>query len=244
MDNKAYEIMDNIEEIHWWYTGRREILRKVLNKFITKKPKILDIGCGTGGNFSLLRKYGTIRGIEYSELAIKKARKKFPNIDIKKGSLPNDFPIKNERYDLITMFDVLEHINDDQKSLEIVYNYLNNNGRLVITVPAFNFLWSKSDEVQFHKRRYTKKQLLEILKKNNYQIEFSSYFNFFLFFPVYFGKFLIRCDKNYTTNKEMEIKSKLLNKLLYIIFKCESYFLPNIKFPFGVSIIIVAKRIL
>ena len=158
MEKEAYKIMDDREEIHWWYLGRREILRKVIKKYLKNNMNILDIGCGTGRNLALLQSFGKVKGIEYDESSVIKAQKKFPNIEIKKGELPNKLNLnKDEIFDLITLFDVLEHIEDDRKSLEILYEYLSENGKLILTVPAFDFLWTKSDEVQFHKRRYRKK---------------------------------------------------------------------------------------
>lgn len=93
------------------------------------------------------------------------------------------------------MFDVLEHVEDDRKSLEVLYEYLSENGKLILTVPTFDFLWTKSDEVQFHKRRYRKKELTNLLKNIGYRIDYSSYFNFFLFIPAILGKILMRFDK-------------------------------------------------
>ena len=243
MEKEAYKIMDDREEIHWWYLGGGEILRNVIKKYLKNNMNILDIGCGTGRNLALLQSFGKVKGIEYDESSVIKAQKKFPNIEIKKGELPNKLNLnKDEIFDLITLFDVLEHIEDDRKSLEVLYEYLSENGKLILTVPAFDFLWTKSDEVQFHKRRYRKKELTNLLKNIGYKIEYSSYFNFFLFMPTVMGKILMRFDKYYTVNKEMKMTNKYLNKILYFIFKSESYFIPKLKYPFGISVVIVAKK--
>lgn len=242
--------MSIAEEQHWWYKGRKDIIEKILKKVIRSRNMsssltILDIGCGTGGNYPSLSKHGKVTGVETDIYAIDIAKKKYPDLKIIQGSLPNISVLDADgakKYDCITLLDVLEHITMEKEALLDIRNLLDDNGMLLITVPAFMFLWSKSDIVAFHKRRYTKKLLKRSLEDTGYNIYFLSYFNFFLFFPALLGKKYIKNKKKYRASEEMQIHNNIINEIIYHIFKMEASFLPRFKFPFGVSLMAVAEK--
>lgn len=246
LENKAYEVMNCNEKEFWWYRARRIIIRKILNEYLKEKPnaQILDIGCGTGGNLSMLSQYGNVEGVEMYQPAIQMAKQKCPRYKIFQGSLPWDLNVDNNKnYDLITAFDVLEHVDKDVESVEVLYNLLNEKGGLlIITVPAYNFLWSQSDVTGLHKRRYTKKQLERILSSSGFKVRYISYFNFFLFIPSAIGKLLLRFKKNYSADEETIVHSKRINYMLFCIFAKESAFIPEYGFPFGSSIVAVVQK--
>ena len=139
------------------------------------------------------------------------------------------------------MLDVLEHIDDDEKSLNVLKGYANNNGKLLITVPAYQFLWSTHDEIHHHKRRYTAKYLNEIITNNGWKLEYISYFNSFLF-PLAIIDRIRKIIFPLPDDNKLKIPNKIVNYIFEKIFCLESNFIGRLSFPFGLSIIAVAKK--
>lgn len=244
MKKQIYYDMTELEKNHFWFVARRKIIETVLGRFInlqnSKNLDVLEIGSGTGGNLKYFSEYfPKIKGIEPDKDALKLSKEKI-KLEIKSGGLPDDLPYKNQKFDIIFLFDVLEHINKDFKSLAKIKNRLKKGGLLFITIPAFKFLWSQHDTDHQHYRRYTKKDIKTILKKNNYKVLYSSYYNFLLS-PLIIGtrflKKLLRI-KSSDTKKP----NKFINYLLQKIMSFERYLLKYISLPFGISIITVAKN--
>jgi len=241
MDKEIYTQMSLLEDKHWWFVGRRKIIKSVLDKFY-KKPasnKILEIGCGTGGNLPLLSKYGALTAIELCDEAIAIAAKK--NIcPVHKGSLPDNLQLV-DKFDLICMLDVLEHIEDDSGALNNVASQLNFNGMLLITVPAYMFLWSAHDEIHHHHRRYTRKRLEDIIVKSGLKIKYSTYFNTLLF-PIVYSVRLVGKLVNKNQASDANMPSPIVNQLLQYIVQLENLILKLITLPFGVSILVIAEK--
>jgi SAM-dependent methyltransferase len=240
MQESAYIEMYQCEDTHWWFSARRVILKKILDSFIAKQAQqtILELGCGTGGNLALLNQYGEVFALEANQSACDMAKTRAIG-NIKQGFLPN-IPFENN-FDLICLFDVLEHIDDEIAVLNTIKQKLNTKGQLLLTVPAYQFLWSAHDVAVNHKRRYTQKSLLALLKQAGFTIQYASYFNTWLFPLIY----IIRLIHNITQKKQgtdVAMPSPFMNKLLFFIFKSEAYLLPHITLPFGVSIIVSATK--
>ena len=153
MDSDSFLEMSRFEKNHWWFFGRRKILELFLKKIKLKKnAKILEIGWGTGSNLKILKNYGLVSAMEPSEDAINYLRKKdLTGINFNKGKCPEDINFE-DKFDLICMFDVLEHIEEYKETLSNIIKGLKNNGRLFITVPAYLWLWSRHDIILMHKR--------------------------------------------------------------------------------------------
>lgn len=229
------------EDNHWWFAGRRKILESVLDKFYkyTTDGNILEVGCGTGGNLALLSKYGRLTAVELNDEAIAAAANR--NIcPVRKGSLPDNLPI-NDQFDLICLLDVLEHIENDAQSLNKLASRLNADGMLLITVPAYQFLWSAHDDIHHHKRRYTRKQLEGLILNSGLTIRYSTYFNTLLF-PIAYSLRLINnlANKNWASGVNMP--SPAVNWILQHIFQLEIPLLKRMSLPFGVSILVIAKK--
>ena len=241
MERESYNDMYIHEDVHWWFTARRSILQKVLNQHCRyNNPKnILEVGCGSGGNLQMLKEYGDLFAMELDDNTREVANRR--NIcNVKKGVLPNDIPF-DDRFDLICIFDVLEHIDDDLATLKSLRKKLNQKGTLFITVPAYMFLWSAHDEANHHKRRYTRKQLIDIVSESGLSVTYTSYFNTILF-PIIATVRIINSILNKKTGSDVNLPSKAVNNLLKKIFSFEKTLLPTISFPFGVSIILIAKN--
>ena len=149
-----YRIFFEIQKKHWWFVTKKKIVLETiaLNMGISKDFTILDIGCGSGLMLNSLERIGVTSGMDMSDEAISFSQEIFSGT-IKKGSLPSDVPYPNNQFDLITALDVIEHIDDDQASLEKIRDLLKKNGKCILTVPAYMCLWSKFDELNEHKRR-------------------------------------------------------------------------------------------
>ncbi len=242
MDIRAYKQMSEVEEFHWWHAGKRLIIGNLLKKFLNKKiVKALDIGCGTGFNLVWLQQFSTdVCGLEFSDEAIKFAKRRSPSLSIFKSRFPEDNI--SDKFDLITMLDVLEHIDNEKDSIKKLNDLTKKDGLVVITIPAFNFLWSEHDSLLQHKRRYTIGKLKQIFKNSGLKIEFISYYNAILFLPI----LIYRLFKNLFNIKfglaDDFMPNKYLNKILGFIFYLESLALNFIKLPCGVSIICVLKK--
>jgi SAM-dependent methyltransferase len=153
----------------------------------------------------------------------------------------NELPIKTESVGLIIAMDILEHLEDDTNGIVECYRALNKGGILIVTVPAFNSLWGIQDDVTGHKRRYLKKEILDKLKRGGFDILKSSYFNFFLFLPILIGRRLMHFF-GLKVESENRINFPMLNSLLKAIFSIEPHVLKYFLFPFGVSILCIAKK--
>jgi len=238
MDVAEYQKMYELEGKYWWWVGRRRILRSILNKLNLDSAAILDVGCGTGINLNCLRDYGTITGVDISEYAIDFCKKRGFN-NVSQGDAEKlDF--EDSTFDLITALDLLEHL-DDNKALGEFHRVLKLGGYLVVTVPAFNFLWSQHDEALHHQRRYTKDRLRRVLECQGFAIEKLSYWNTFLFLPIAALRLARKHMKNREIKTDVEELPDIVNSFLAVILRYESYLLAHINLPFGVSVLCVAR---
>ncbi len=235
LQKKEFEKMYGLEKSHWWFKSRRNLILGLLKK-TQHRGFIMDIGCGTGYNlFCLQKMFRKAIGIDVSKDALLFAKTRqtmsLALADVKK------IPIKYNSADVVLALDVIEHVENDDDAIKEIRSILKKNGTLVLTVPAFGFLWSKHDDILHHKRRYNKKSIDELLAKNGFKLEKISYWNFALFLPVLFYKAL---NLNATDIKKT---NKLLNALLSLALSLDNLLIKYINLPFGVSIVAKAKRL-
>lgn len=245
MEKKAYEIVNDIQKRHWWFAARRNILFSILEKKYEKysEGSVLDIGAGSGGNFDLLSRFGVVTGVEMDKDALGYCKKNNLMGNFYHGFLPDGLPVEitRKKYNLIAMLDVLEHIEDDSGALNTICRLNDKEGMLLITVPAYQWLFSQADEFAWHKRRYTKKQLCSKLEKSGYSIVYSTYYNTLLFPLAFISRM---CSKRRGANivkKELTIIPGI-NLILKTVFSFERILIPMIKFPFGLSICVLAEK--
>lgn len=245
MDKSLYDQFYKIEADHWWFAARREIVLNLIERYIPAKSgnAILDVGCGAGMMIEYLKSFGHVRGLDFSEEAVRYGNLRMGNDTvIQLGNLSEDVPFENESYSLITLLDVIEHIDDELNALKTVCRLLRQEGLLVCTVPAYQFLWSGHDVLNHHKRRYTRKELKKIIIASGFEIEKISYFNSFLAPFVLLSRFISSSQKRMEPKSDFKIYPQGLNTLLKKIFLTEKYLLPYISFPFGISLICVARK--
>ena len=241
MQDHYYTATYNVELNHWWYRVRRKIINSIIEKEAKEKKRgldILDIGCGTGALINELQKYGKVVGIDRSEEALNFCRERGIT-DVKLGSAAK-IPESDKKYDAVMALDLLEHLDDDREAMREIKRVLRPDGIAIIFVPAFMFLWGVTDVASEHKRRYTKKELISKLTKEGFEIKRASYFNTFLFPPIAFVRLL---SKLYSPKRKSDFITGdgFLNELLYRIFLLEALTLKFANFPFGVSIMAIAK---
>jgi len=244
MQQHTYEIMNRVEDSHWWFVGRRAILEEFLRQIVQnpkskiQNPKILDVGCGTGANLEMLANFGEAEGVDVSEDALEFCRAK--GLKTHKG-LAEKLPFADESFDLVTALDVVEHLDDDVAGLKEMNRVLKKDGKTLIFVPAFMWLWGVQDDISNHRIRYTRAQIVERLEKAGFEIERATYANWTFFAPILAGRTLMKIT-GIKPESENNVNISALNGIFGKLFSAERFWLKRANFPFGVSIVIVAKK--
>jgi len=218
----------------WWESARREIVQGRMKEIITGDMNILEIGAGYGGMTGMLSGFGTVNAIEpYADAA------SYLQSNLKVSTYQGTFESFTgaESYDLVTCFDVLEHIEDDKRALIKMAALVNDQGYLVLTVPAYKFLWNRHDEINHHYRRYSKKELIRKIPRG-LQIKKVSYFNTLLFPMAILDKLVLSRNKRSSSFNP----NPAVNGILHRIFSAEKTILRFLDFPFGVSILLIAQK--
>lgn len=230
-----------IETEHFWFKSRRRYIRQLL-KNSPKDFKILDIGCSSGILLNELIEDGFKRenlyGIDVSEKAI---------ANCKQNGIQNAFIMDaqeitlQEKFDVIIASDCLEHLQEDDKALKNWYNLLKEDGAIFVFVPAFMSLWSQHDEVNLHYRRYTLLQLKQKMQASGFKIKKSSYWNFFLFVPIWLVRQIGKLQKRKENTGDLN-GIPATNSILLGLISFENKLLKKVSFPFGVSAFCIATK--
>ncbi len=244
MEQHTYAIMNRVEDSHWWFVGRRAILESFLEticdelRITNHELRILDVGCGTGANLEMLADFGQAEGVDVSDDALEFCRTK--GLKARKG-LAEKLPFADESFDIATALDVVEHLDDDIAGLKEMRRILKKGGKTLIFVPAFMWLWGVQDDVSNHRIRYTKKQIVERLQKAGFEVERATYANWTFFAPILGGRTLMKLT-GIKPESENNVNVSALNGIFGKIFSAEKHWLKRADFPFGVSIVVVAKK--
>jgi ubiquinone/menaquinone biosynthesis C-methylase UbiE len=243
MDEKVYHKNFEVEESYWWFVARNKIIKDIIQKYcqLPKGSTILDIGCGTGSFAKGISEDYIVHCLDTSPLALKYC--KMRGLQNLYNCTVQEFQPLDLKINTVTMLDVLEHIEDDRSVVRRVYELLEVNGYFVATVPAYKWLWSGHDVLHQHWRRYRSNEIINILKKEGFRILYHTYFDTLLF-PVAALKRIIQKFFN-INNKNIEPVDpvpNIINKIFTGIFSIERYLIPKIKFPFGLSILVVAVK--
>ena len=218
----------------WWNKARSEIVFECMKNCVRCNSSILDVGAGYGGMVDMLNKFGLVAAVEPFGDAAKYLREYY---GIKVYNTAFDHFKETEQYDIVTGFDVMEHIEDDRQALLKMTSLVKKGGLLVITVPAYQFLWGSHDVLNHHYRRYTKKGLIERLPAG-IVIKRATYFNTLMFPAAVLDKlFFSRNKPSYALNPD-----KIIDKMLYQVFAFEKFILRHLNLPFGTSILLIANK--
>lgn len=241
MNDNLLKKFNQIEKVHWWWAGRRQIISQLITS--KKNLKILDIGFGTGETLCYLQEIletPLLHGVDTSIVAVRFAKSR-GHKNVKKASATK-LPYRSNTFDVIFALDVIEHVEDDQKVFQEVYRVLKPGGQLIVTVPALPFIWSNHDSGQGHQRRYTRRRIVKLSQETGFQLNFISYFNFFLS-PLIITIRSLGNLKPFAKLNEYDSKinydisnKKLVNSLLKLLFVSEIKLLKKINYPIGISI--------
>lgn len=236
--------MAQVEDTHWWFCSRRAIIASVLSRLgLSPEARILEPGCGTGGNFAMLSSFGEVYAMDSDPEACKFSSARKIAI-VKPGQLPDKVPFEDVRFDLVVMTDVLEHLDRDQEALTVLRDRLKPNGWLLATVPAFSWLWSVHDVTHHHRRRYVAGDLRTLFDRaGGYAVAYLSYYNFLLFPAIAAARLVIPSSKSSARHDhDLRAHSGLVNSVLRTVFSSERYAIGRLAVPFGVSLLVLARR--
>ncbi|MCP1385012.1 class I SAM-dependent methyltransferase [Runella salmonicolor] len=248
MNQEYYKQYYHIEREHWWFVVRNQIIINHLKQALpAQRPlKILNVGVATGHSSELLGVFGGVKSVEYDLECYAFTKANVP-IDLIQGSIL-ELPFDDETYDLVCAFDVIEHVEEHQLAVDEMKRVCKPNGLVCVTVPAFMFLWNQHDDVNHHVRRYTMAELGELFKKSG-KIVFSSYFNFWLFFPIAFFRLLSKLlplhqQKIEDAGSDFTVMNgPVFQKIFGRIFKTEDWLIQKkIKLFVGVSALLTWQK--
>lgn len=241
MSPDAYIDMAQAQANHWWFAARRDILRRQIRRLsLPAGTTILEVGSGTGANLELLAEFGETVGLEMEPDAIAlAARSGVRHIVIRQGRCPEDLDQLGQLFDLICLFDVLEHIEHDTHSLERLRQLLNPGGRLLLTVPAYPWMWGPHDQHLHHQRRYTQSSLRAVCEQAGLSVVYISHFNTLLFPLALIGRLIEKATGR--VSGATRTPAAPVNALLRRIFAMEQYILPSLPAPFGLSLLAIAR---
>lgn len=240
MERIVYDRMAELDQRHWWYRARRDILSTLIARKIAlpADARLLEIGCGTGHNLEMLARFGAVDGVEIDDAARAVAEARLGRT-ILSAPLPELEGISDAAYDLIAALDVIEHVEEDVASLERIARKLRLGGRILLTVPAHPWMWSAHDEVNHHKRRYTARTLRSAVERAGLRVELLSPFNSLLFPLAAAARIAGRIAGKEGSDDAMP--PKLINALFETIFGLERYAIGRVPFPPGVSLVAIAS---
>lgn len=239
MEAEVYKHVFHIEENLWWYRGRRDVCFGLLDRHLSdsKEREILDVGCGTGYNLTFLERYGRTHGVDMSSEALSFCRKRgVERVTLHKAE---DLPYESQSFDLLTAFDVLEHIEDDRAALLEFKRLLKPDGQMLIYTPALPWLFNDHDRRVHHKRRYLREELREKLETAGFEIVHLSYVNLFILPVVLLARLFFALRPRH--HAEMNVPPEPFNWLFSKLCWLESFLVNTITLPYGMTLVALVR---
>jgi SAM-dependent methyltransferase len=241
MESSEYTKLAAFENRYWWHVGRRSIVgRQIarLNK-AGRALRILNVGSGTGGTVRVFAQHGSVLNIDRSDEAVRLMRENGYEAFQMDGSRT---PLRESQFDLVAALDVLEHISEDEVALEEWARLLKPGGHILLTVPAYQWLWSGHDVSLGHFRRYAAKHLQKIVRAAGFEVCKCSYAITFSFFPIVAFRFWQKLFRPHVQTSSYVELPGVLNALFIGLLRVEAFLLEMCSFPFGSSILVVARK--
>ena len=242
MERSAYREMEELDQRHWWYKARREVLADLIRREARPpaNARVLEIGCGTGHNLEMLGQFGAVDALELDDEARAIAERRLRR-SVMSAPLPELAGVADREYDLIAALDVIEHIAEDDAAVAAIASKLKPGGKFVMTVPAHQWMWSAHDVVNHHKRRYSKAELRRLIERSPLRLDKIGYFNSLLF-PLAVAERLASKMRG-KDNADVKLPSAPLNSALEAVFAAERHLVGRLPLPPGLSLFAVASAI-
>jgi SAM-dependent methyltransferase len=245
METYVYDVLN--QDGWWWEVGRRALARRLVDHYAPSpangnRPRILEIGCGSGALLQDLQHTSTVYGMDVADTALKICRDR--GLDCVSMGDVTALPYADASFDTAIAIDVLEHIDDDVAAVVEAYRVLKPGATLIVTVPAFQMLWSRRDIDHHHKRRYRVSEIRKRLAVGGFKVLKASYINLPVFFPLYLmiktGQLSV--DDTTSVSRDFGIVPGPVNAVLARMMEAEARITPHINLPFGSSIACVGKK--
>lgn len=244
MEPAAYEHMYLIEDRHWWFVGKRTLVTSLLDDMLAVPDlRLLDVGCGTGGLLAHLGSVanGLTAGVDRSQAALafcaRRGLRSIACADVTR------LPFKPSSFDLVLLLDVLEHVSDERSLLREIGTALRPGGTVVVSVPAYQFLWSAHDEVLHHVRRYTATRLARVLGDAGFRVFRLTYTNVAVLLPAVLVRGLLpRFGIRWSCGTDVRTPPRWVNRLLCWLYRAEAALVRRMRFPCGLSVVAVASH--
>ena len=247
MDRIAYASFAQLEDSHFWFVSRRRIFFDLLDRALAGQRglRVLEIGCGAGGLLGPLQRYGAVHGLDVDREYVAFCKERgFDRVLCGSGY---ELPFADASFDLVALFDTLEHIPDDRRALREVLRVLRPGGTVFVSAPAYQWLWSQNDRIAHHHRRYTCRRLRTAMCEAGLVPARLTYFNTLLL-PLIVPAILWQKLRERLgllppgyNNTSVGVP-RLLNRLFTVVMSSERRWLRRFAFPFGHSVIGIARK--
>jgi 2-polyprenyl-3-methyl-5-hydroxy-6-metoxy-1,4-benzoquinol methylase len=245
MDATLYDELHRVEQTHWWFRARRHIVWALVQRYVegtaSRRLRVCELGCGTGGNLVSIADQHEIVGVECSPQALEYARRSLGN-RVRFGSLPHEIDLPSQSFDVVLMTDVLEHIENDSASAVAALGLVRPGGIVVATVPAYQWLFSPRDAHHHHYRRYAKNQFRGLWNATGAHIELLSHYNTALFPVAAAVRLFSKVVSQRSKPGDLSIPPRTINEQLARLMKCEANLLGRVPMPFGLSLVAVVRK--
>ncbi|HET6428166.1 MAG TPA: class I SAM-dependent methyltransferase [Phycisphaerae bacterium] len=246
MDRAELDLMRRTQDVHWWYQGRKRIVERMLARYVPVRAdrSVADVGSGFGVHLSLLMGFGRVTCVEADPEAREALLRRWGDrVRVLDAKIPD--PI-GERFDLILMTDVLEHVEDDAGAVDWLREHLSDGGLALLTVPAHPCLWTQMDEAVGHYRRYRRRTLVKLLREGGLEIVRSTYYNALLLPAklafVLFDRLQRRRRPGAPKRSYNDLPPRPVNWLFRQVLSAEAVWLGRFGLPAGVGLIVLARR--